>query len=68
MTSRSTPGLGWLLRGELVLRPWLLLALLATTSSLAGGTVWLLLRVRVQQAQIQTLEHGLGAVLAGGRP
>ena len=68
MTRRSTPVLGWLLRGELVLRPWLLMTLLATMSSLAGGTVWLFLRVRVQQAQIQTLEHGLGAALAGGRP
>ena len=68
MTRRSTPGLGWLLHGELALRPWVFMTLLATTSSLAGGTVWLLLRVRVQQAQIQTLEHGLGAALAGGRP
>ena len=69
-SSRPVHGQGdllWLLRGEVLVRPWILLALVGLVSFLAGGSGWLVLRTRAQAAEIRVLEAVLGA-LGGVRP
>jgi len=57
----------WLLRGEVLVRPWILLALVCLLSALAGANGWLALRTRAQAAEIRVLEAMLEA-LGGVRP
>ena len=59
--------LPWLLRGEIMVRPWLLLALVSIVSVLAGANGWLVLRTRGQAAEIHVLEAVLEAP-GGVRP
>ena len=58
--------LPWLLRGGIMVRPWLLLGLVGLVSVLAGANGWLVLRTRAQAAEIGVLEAVLEA--GGVRP
>ncbi len=56
--------LPWLLRGEVLIRPWLLLVLVGLVSALTGANVWLGLRTRALAAEVRVLALALEA---GGR-
>lgn len=51
----------WLLRGEVLVRPWLLLAFVGLLSALAGANGWLVLRTRAQAAEVRVLTAALEA-------
>ena len=57
----SRGDLSWLLHGEVLVRPWLLLALVGILSALAGANGWLVLRTRVQAAEVRALAAALQA-------
>jgi hypothetical protein len=59
--------LPWLLRGGIMVRPWLLLVLVSIVSVLAGANGWLVLRTRAQAAEIRVFEAVLEAP-GGVRP
>jgi len=56
--------LPWLLHGEVWVRPWLLLVLVGLLSALSGANAWLVLRNRVQAAEVRVLS----SALEGQRP
>ncbi len=65
--SSKREDLPWLVSGEVLVRPWLLLALVGLLSALAGANAWLVLRTRAEAAEVRFLAAALQAGGGAGR-